>query len=244
MTRSACGVPLRPLDAGVDVLGVLAEDDHVHQLGTLDRRRRALEVAHRAHARVEVEHLAQRHVQAADAAAHRRRQRALDGDLVVLDRLDGVVRQPLAVLRLGLLAGRHLEPDDLALAAVGALGDRGVEHAHAGPPDVGTGAVTFDEGHDGLVGDDELAVLRGGDGRAFGRRREVHELYHGRLQHRVTNRRATIAGSHTRRDVVRCMRGPCPLGHAPLSALARHGSSQNLWKTLLKTWPVRGRASR
>ena len=90
---------LRPLDAGVDVLGVLAEDHDVHQLGTLDRRRHALEVAHRAHAGVEVEHLAQRHVQAADAAADRRGQRPLDGDLVVLDRLERVVRQPLAVLR-------------------------------------------------------------------------------------------------------------------------------------------------
>ena len=88
--------PARPLDAGVDVLGVLAEDDDVHQLGTRDRRRRAREVAHRPHAGVEVEHLAQRDVQAADAAADRRRQRPLDGDLVGLDRLERVVRQPLA----------------------------------------------------------------------------------------------------------------------------------------------------
>ena len=72
----------RPLDAGVDVFGVLAEDDDVHQLGMLDRRGHALEVADRAHAGVEVEHLAQRHVQAADAAADRRRQRSLDRDLV------------------------------------------------------------------------------------------------------------------------------------------------------------------
>ena len=73
---------LGPLDAGVHVLGVLAEDDDVHLLGLRHRRRRALEVAHRPDAGVEVEHLAQRDVQAADAAADRRRQRPLDRDLV------------------------------------------------------------------------------------------------------------------------------------------------------------------
>ena len=35
MTFSACGVPLGPLDAGVDVLGVLAEDHDVHRSGCL-----------------------------------------------------------------------------------------------------------------------------------------------------------------------------------------------------------------
>ena len=128
-----------------------------------------------------------------------RGQRALDRDLVVLDRLDGVVRQPLAVLRLGLLAGRHLEPDDLLLAAE-RLGDRGVEHAHAGLPDVGAGAVAFDEGDDGHVGDDELAAAAR-DGRAFGGRREVRELLHGRLQ-RSDRPSLDLAGSHTRRRLV------------------------------------------
>ena len=112
MIFSACGVPLRPLDAGVDVFGVLAEDDDVHPLGMRDGRRRAGEVAHRPHARIEIEHLAQRDVEAADAAADRRGQRTLDRDLVGADGLERVVRQPLAVLFLGLLAGRHLEPDD------------------------------------------------------------------------------------------------------------------------------------
>jgi hypothetical protein len=40
-------------------------------------------VAHRAHAGVEVEHLAQRHVEAAEAAADGRGQRPLDADDVV-----------------------------------------------------------------------------------------------------------------------------------------------------------------
>ena len=36
------GRSLLPLDAGVDVFGVLAEDDDVHALGMLHRRRHAL----------------------------------------------------------------------------------------------------------------------------------------------------------------------------------------------------------
>ena len=71
------------LDAGVDVLGVLAEDHHVHVLGRLDRRGHAREVAHRADAGVEVELLPERHVERAEAAADRRGERALDGDQVI-----------------------------------------------------------------------------------------------------------------------------------------------------------------
>ena len=86
MTFFASGVPGLPLDAGVDVLGVLAEDHHVDLLGALHRRGHALEVAHRAQADVEVEHLAQRDVERADAAADRRGQRALDADQVLAER--------------------------------------------------------------------------------------------------------------------------------------------------------------
>ena len=74
--------PLRPLDAGVDVLRVLAENDDVHPLGVGDGRRRSSEIANRPHARKQIEDLAQRHVQASDASTDRRGQRTLDGDLV------------------------------------------------------------------------------------------------------------------------------------------------------------------
>ena len=149
-----------PLDAGVDVLGVLAEDHHVDLLGRLHRRRHALEVAHRAQADVEVEHLAERDVERADAAADRRRQRALDADEVGLERLDRLVGQPAVEQLLRLLAGVDLGPGDLLLAAEGLL-DRGVEHAHAGAPDVGAGAVAFDERDDRAIGNFERAVRRG-----------------------------------------------------------------------------------
>ena len=77
--RRAGGV----LDAGVDVFRVLAEDHHVHLLGMLHRRRHALVPAHRAQADEQVEQLAQRDVQRSDAAADRRRQRALDADEIL-----------------------------------------------------------------------------------------------------------------------------------------------------------------
>ena len=72
------------LDAGVDVFGVLAEDDHVGQLRPGDRRGDALEPLHRAQADVEVEDLPQRDVDRADAAADGRGERALDADQVGL----------------------------------------------------------------------------------------------------------------------------------------------------------------
>ncbi len=72
-----------PLDAGVDVLGVLPEGDHVHRRGVFDRRRDAVEVVGRADVRVEVELLAERDVERAEARTDGRRERALDGDAVV-----------------------------------------------------------------------------------------------------------------------------------------------------------------
>ena len=143
------------LDAGVDVFGVLAEDHHVDLLRMLHRRRHALEPAHRAQADVQVEHLPQRDVQRADAAADRRGQRALDADEVLAERLDRLVRQPVVELLEALLAGVDFHPRDLPLAAVGLL-DGGVEHADAGAPDVRAGAVAFDERDDRIVRHDEL----------------------------------------------------------------------------------------
>ncbi len=60
----ASGVPFAELDAGVDVLGVLAEDHHVELLRMLHRAGHAAVVLHRADAGVEIERLAQRDVQA------------------------------------------------------------------------------------------------------------------------------------------------------------------------------------
>ena len=106
------GSALLELDAGIHVLGVLAEDDDVHLLGMLHRAGHALVVLHRPHAGVEVEDLAERHVERADAAADRRGQRSLDGDAQVAGGVDGVVGQPVVELAVGLFAGEDLEPLD------------------------------------------------------------------------------------------------------------------------------------
>src|SRR6185295_19647441 len=91
------------------------------------------------------------HVQAPDAAADRRRERPLERDAIMADRVDGAVRQPLAAGLPRLLAREHLEPGDRAGTAVG-LRDGAVEGGLRRAPDVGPGAVPFDEGHDRPIG--------------------------------------------------------------------------------------------
>ena len=107
------------------------------------------EPAHRAQAHVQVEDLAQRDVERADAAADRRGERALDPDQVLLERLDGLVGQPVAGLVERLLAGEHLFPLDRLAVLLG----RRVEHELRRGPDVDAGAVALDERDDRVVGD-------------------------------------------------------------------------------------------
>ena len=58
--------------ARVHVFRILAEDDHIHPLGMLDRGFQAVEMAHGPDAGIKIQTLAQGHVQAADARAHGR----------------------------------------------------------------------------------------------------------------------------------------------------------------------------
>ena len=134
------GLALLELDAGVEVLGVLSDDDDVDvvvaRAGAGDRERRT-------QVHVEVELLAQRHVHAAEAGADRRGDRALDGDLVLADRLDDVVGQRRAVLVHDVLAGVGDLPLDVD---AGRLDD--AAHRRG---DLGTDAVAGDE-RDGVLG--------------------------------------------------------------------------------------------
>ena len=134
------GLALLELDAGVEVLGVLSDDDHVDVLvaraGARDRERRA-------QVHVQVEHLAKRHVDAAEARADRSGHGALDGDLVLADRLDDMVGQRCAVLGHHVLAGIGDLPLDV---------DAGrLDHAAHRRRDLGSDAVAGDEGN-GVLG--------------------------------------------------------------------------------------------
>src|SRR5207237_409219 len=80
------------LDAGVDVLGVFAEDDHFDFFGMLHRRRHTLEPSYWPQADIEVEQLPQRDIERAHPAADRRGQRALDADQKFAKRLDRLIR--------------------------------------------------------------------------------------------------------------------------------------------------------
>ena len=165
-----------PLDAHVDVLGVLAVHDHVEVLRPLVGAGGAGVVAAGAHAAVEIKDLAQGHVQGADAATDRCGERALDRHAVGADRREGVLRQVLigAVEVAGLIAGVHLEPLDPARAAIGLCHGR-IQHLLGGGPDVHPGAVAADEGDDRVVGHDRLAVLEA-DRRACAGGAELLEL--------------------------------------------------------------------
>ena len=153
----AIGSSLLPLDAGVNVFGVFAEDDDVHALGMLHRRGHALVILDGADAAIEVENLAQGDVEGADAAAHRRGQRTFDGNAEFADGGDGVIGQPGIELRFGFLSGEDFVPGYAALAFVGFF-DRSVEDTQRSFPDIAAGAVALDERYDGIIGNVVLAV--------------------------------------------------------------------------------------
>ena len=153
----AAGLEINP---GVNVLGVLTENHHLHFLRMLHRGRHAGEPLHGAQAHIEIEHLAQRDIQRADAAADRRRERPLDADEKFLERSDGVIGQPRIESLERFLACEDFHPGDLAGAAV-RLFHRRIEDAHARSPDVRPGAVAADERDDRMIGDGQLAALDG-----------------------------------------------------------------------------------
>ena len=148
-----------PLDARIDIFGVLAIDDDVHLLGVLHWAGRAGDVAHRPHAGVEVQHLAQRHVQAAKAAADGRGQRPLDADDVFPHGVEGLFGHVAAVVLLGrLLPGVDLHPGDLAPALV-SLFDSRIPYHHGSGSDVDADTVALDVSDDRPIGNLEPAIL-------------------------------------------------------------------------------------
>src|ERR671938_2062111 len=87
--------PLLVLDPGVEVLGVLADDDEVD---VLEARAHAGIALAGAHLRVEVEALAEGDVHRAEAAADGGRDRPLEGDAGLPDRLEQGLGERVAVV--------------------------------------------------------------------------------------------------------------------------------------------------
>ena len=134
------------LDAAVKAFGVLADDHHVH---VLEPRLDAGHAAHRPHGGVQVQRLAQLHVDRAEPLADRRGDRPLEGDLVRLDGGERALRQDVVIpLFEGGGAGRQFDPFDRQ--------PRRLEDALGGGGDFGPDAVAGDEndrvlGHSGGV---------------------------------------------------------------------------------------------
>jgi hypothetical protein len=148
---------LLELDAGVDVLGVFAEDDHVHEVRPFYRRLHAPEVPNGTQAHVQVELLSQRDVERSNSAANRSRQRALDANEVLPEGLERLVGKPVPGLLERLLAGEDLSPFDPPSTCVHFF-YCGIKNAYARAPDVRTCPITLDERDDGTVWNVQAAV--------------------------------------------------------------------------------------
>ena len=129
------------LQAGVQVLGVLAEDGHVERQ-VVEARLEAGQHAHRAEIGVEAQLLAQSHVDALVAAGDGRGGGTLQADARGFERSEDVVGKQLAVFGQGAEAGLDALPFD---------GDAGgLDRAHGGIRHFGSDAVSGNQGD--LVG--------------------------------------------------------------------------------------------
>ena len=159
-----------PFDPHVDVFRVFPVDDHIQILRPFVGAGRAFVIAAGPHAAVKIEDLPQGHVERTDPAPDRGGEGPFDGHAVGADRREGVFGQVLvsAVELTGFIARIHLEPGDPAGASVG-LSHRRIKHPLGGGPDVHPGAIATDEGDDGIVRHDGLALLKADGGAAGGR---------------------------------------------------------------------------
>ena len=128
------GRALGELDAGVQVLGVLARD---HEVDVAVARTVARHGEARAHAGIQVEVLAKRHVDAAETGTNRRGDGTLDGDLGLCHGIEHMLGQRRVILVHHARAGIHHLPGDLHA--------RGLHHAAHGVRDLGSNAITRNE---------------------------------------------------------------------------------------------------
>src|SRR5438128_11858065 len=128
------GRALLELEPGVDVLGVLPDDDEVQVVAKVAR---ALVRLHRPDERVEVERLPQGDVDAAKTAADRGRDRPLQRNFVLADRFEDVFGERCSEFRDRRLAGLLDVPFELNPGRL--------EDADGGVADLWTDAVPRDQ---------------------------------------------------------------------------------------------------
>ena len=140
-----------PLDTGIDIFSVFAEDVHIDLLGLFYGRDHTSEPAYGTQADIEVEFLTQSDVQRTDTASDWGCQRAFDSDTIVAEGLHGLVGQPGAGLFEGFTSGQDLFPKDSSSSVV-CFFDSGVNHLLGSGRDFGTYSVSFDKGDLYFVG--------------------------------------------------------------------------------------------
>ncbi len=148
-----------PLDAGIDVFTVFTEDHHIGVLRTFYRAWGALIVAYRTQTDVQVQLLTQRNVKRTDTAANRRRQRAFDGNAIVLNQVKRLLRQPYvrAIHLRGFLTGVNFHPGNFSLAVVGFF-HSGINHFDHDRRYIHANAVTFNIRDDRISRDNQFAL--------------------------------------------------------------------------------------
>ena len=151
-----------PLDTGVDVFGVFAEDNHIGQFRMFNRARSTLIITNRAQANVEVQFLTQGNVQRTDTAADWRGQRAFDSNTIFTNQIKSFGRQPdILAINLGrFFTGVNFHPGNFTLALIGFL-DGSINHFQHRRSHVNADTIAFDERDNRVIRDVQLAVLQG-----------------------------------------------------------------------------------
>ena len=147
-----------PFDACVEVFRVFAENDHIHCVRVLHRARDTRDVAYWTDAGVEVKESAQKDVDRAEALAHRGAQGALQGHAVLCDGLHALFGHEFASLLPAGFASVYGQPLDLSFASVGLFHCR-IKNRFCSVPDVRADTIAGNNGDNGIVGDDQLAVV-------------------------------------------------------------------------------------
>src|SRR5205814_1987584 len=102
--------------------------------------RHAAVILHRAHAGIQIQNLTKGNIQRSDTAAHRRGQRAFDGDTELPNGIHTVIGQPVVELGFCFFSSKYLIPCDSPFPFVGPL-HRGIKNASRGFPDVAAAAT-------------------------------------------------------------------------------------------------------